>query len=71
MMAGVRPVPLLVGVTGHRDLRHADQRYLEGAVRAVLHDLRTRCPSTPLILLSPLAEGADRLVARVALDEGA
>jgi hypothetical protein len=60
-----------VGVTGHRDLRHADQRYLEGAVRAVLHDLRTRCPSTPLILLSPLAEGADRLVARVALDEGA
>jgi hypothetical protein len=32
--------------------------------------LQTRYPATPLLLLSPLAEGADRLVARVALDCG-
>jgi hypothetical protein len=60
---------LVLGVTGHRDLRQEDEQYLEAATREVLRDLRKRCPNTPLVLLSPLAEGADRLVARVALEE--
>ena len=65
------PVPLLVAVTGHRDLREEDREALEAAVRGVLVDLRACHPHTPLALLSPLAEGADRLAARVALAEGA
>jgi hypothetical protein len=64
-------IPLVFGVTGHRHLRHDDVPRLETAVRELLARLRRACPSTPLLLVTPLAEGADRLVARVALDAGA
>lgn len=64
-------LPLVIGVTGHRDLRRQDEPALERAVGACLDEIRRLCPHTPLVLLSPLAEGADRLVARVALDRGA
>jgi hypothetical protein len=60
----------MIGVTGHRDLRPADHSVLERTVRRAIEELRDQCPHTPLIVLSALAEGADRLVARVALDVG-
>ena len=65
------PLALVIGVTGHRDLRPEDVPRLEEIVRSIFTDLRARYPHTPLEILSPLAEGADRLVARVALDLGA
>ena len=58
---------LVVGVTGHRDLRAEDIHGLELAVSTILQDLRASNPSLSLTILSPLAEGADRLVARVSL----
>ncbi len=64
------PLPLVLGVTGHRDLRPDDVPSLERAVRAIFDELLVTYPTTPLLLLSPLAAGADRLVARVALDRG-
>jgi hypothetical protein len=64
-------IPLVLGVTGHRHLRPADVPRLETAVRDLLVRLRRACPRTPLVLITPLAEGADRLVARVALEAGA
>ena len=63
-------VPFVIGVTGHRDLRLEDILLLEKRVRSVLDDFRRRLPSTPLVVLSALAEGADQLVARVALQCG-
>jgi hypothetical protein len=60
-------LPLVVGVTGHHDLHPPDQPLLEQQVRARLDVLRTQYPATPLLLLSALTEGAERLVARVAL----
>jgi hypothetical protein len=61
------PLALVIGITGHRDLRADDREALEAQVRAVFAELQGRYRDTPLILLSPLAEGADRLAARVAL----
>ena len=65
------PLPVVVGVTGHRDLRRADVQTLEKLVRSIFVELNQKYPHTPLLLLSPLAEGADRLVARVAREVGA
>lgn len=62
--------PLVIGITGHRDIRSQDRDELESAVRSIFVELRTRYRSTPFMLLSALAEGADRLAARVALSEG-
>jgi hypothetical protein len=64
-------LPLVIGVTGHRDLQPQDREPLGAALRAWFAELRRTLPSTPLVLLSPLAEGADRLVARVFLEAGA
>jgi hypothetical protein len=65
-----RPLPLVVGVTGHRDLREQDRGQLVATVRQILLQLKADYPHTSLVLLSALAEGADRLVAQVALDLG-
>lgn len=58
---------LNVGVTGHRDLRQAERAGIETQVRAFFSDLADEFPDLPLQLLTPLAEGADQLVARAAL----
>lgn len=64
------PLPLVLGITGHRNAPARDYPQLEAAVRKVFDELREDYPHTPLVLLSPLAEGADRLAARVALQCG-
>jgi hypothetical protein len=67
--AGDTCLPPVLGVTGHRDLRAQDLPRLEELVRGIFTDLQKHYPATPL-LLSPLAEGAYRLAARVALERG-
>jgi hypothetical protein len=62
---------LVVGVTSHRDLDPAQLTALRERVGAALADLRARFPQLSLVLLSPLAEGGDCLVAEVALELGA
>lgn len=63
--------PLIIGVKGHCDLRDKDIEPLRKKVSEVLEELKSRVPSTNFLVLSALAEGADRLVARVALEFGA
>jgi hypothetical protein len=71
-MPGLAPIParIVLGVTGHRRLR--DEPALASAVSSVIDRIERLAPSlraTPLELtvISPLAEGADRLVAREVL----
>lgn len=63
-------LPLVVGVTGHRDVRDEDRGPLKERVQALFADLRQRYPHSPLTLLTALAEGADRLAAEAAIAEG-
>jgi len=60
--------PIVVGVTGHRDLRNEDLPILREHIYNILVELSQQYPFTPLVLLTPLAEGADRLAAKVAID---
>src|SRR5712691_11464799 len=66
-------LPLVIGVTGHRDLRDEDVPRLEREIAGIIARLRRDYldAETPIVVLSALAEGADRLVARVALAHGA
>ena len=61
---------LVVGVTGHRELREAGRPTLQAQVHAFLLDLQARYPQLPLVLVSSLAEGSDQLAAQVALELG-
>ncbi len=59
---------LVVSVTGHCDVRPQDRDALWRRVRSVFLRLKRSCPSTPFVVLSSLTEGADRLIAHVALE---
>ncbi|OPX91640.1 MAG: hypothetical protein A4E53_00678 [Pelotomaculum sp. PtaB.Bin104] len=63
-------ISIVIGITGHRDLREEDILRLEKEICSIFQELKEKYPSTPLVLLSPLAEGADRLAARSALNCG-
>ncbi len=57
---------LTIGVTGHRDLLAEEVPALRDIVRDFFLRLRNDFPDLDLQLISPLAEGSDRLVADVA-----
>ena len=63
-------VPLVVAVSGHRDLLPAEIPEIRRLVREFLVQLRDTCPDRIVAVMSALAEGADRLVAEEALDLG-
>ena len=65
-MKNENKIPLLVGVTGHIDLREADRDALLQAVIGELKRLRETYLHTPLKMLNSLAAGADLLCADVA-----
>jgi hypothetical protein len=63
-------VPLVVAVTGHRDLVAAEEPVIRSRVRDCLYALRNEYPSRIIVVMTGLAEGADRLVAEEALELG-
>ena len=63
-------LPLVIAVTGHRDLVAGELAGIRERVRTLFNELRERYPERTLSVMSALAEGADRLVAEVALEFG-
>lgn len=62
--------PFVFGVSGHRDLVRADLPELRKQLQTVFERFRARYPDASFELLTPLAEGADRVAAEVALTCG-
>ena len=63
-------IPIPIAITGHRDLDAAAEPQLRAALATLFNDLSRAHPHSDVLLLSGLAEGADRLAAEVALDAG-
>jgi len=63
-------IPLVVAVTGHRDLIASEAPGIRQLVVDLLKGLAHQYPDRRLSVMSPLAEGADQLVAEVALELG-
>ncbi len=63
-------VPFIVAVTGHRDLVADEIPILRSRIRDCLFSLRYEYPSRIIVVMSSLADGADRLVAEEALQLG-
>ncbi len=60
-------VPLIIAVTGHRDLVAEEIPLIRERVSTFLTDLRDEYPDRGVSVMSSLAEGADQLVAEEAL----
>ena len=63
-------LPIVVGITGHRDIPPDAVEPLRERFGEILGELQTKYPSTPLLVLSALAAGADVLAAEEALARG-
>ena len=63
-------IPVIIGVTGHRDLRKEDIGILREAVREQIGAVRAKCPHSEVRVMTSLAEGADQLCAETALEMG-
>jgi hypothetical protein len=70
MMRPCHKVPLVIGVTGHRDLRTEDIEALHNMVTEALQAIQSQNPHSSLRMLDSLAEGADQLCADAALALG-
>ena len=64
-------VPLVVGVTSHRNIPAREVEAIRRRVREFFAQLQRDFPTLPLVVLSALAEGGDQLVAEEALAIGA
>jgi len=63
-------VPFVFGISGHRDLVRSDLPALRKHLQTVFERFSAKYPNASFELLSPLAEGADRVAAEVALNRG-
>ena len=65
-----KAIPVIFAVTGHRDIRPDAIPRIRNIVKETFVSFQKKYPNTPAILISALAEGADILVAEVALECG-
>jgi len=63
-------LPIVIGAAGHHDLFPEDHKIYRDRLDRFFDNLQQRYPSTPVQVISPLAVGADRLIADVALQHG-
>jgi hypothetical protein len=63
-------VSIVLGITGHRDIRDEDEPAIRSTVAKLFLDFKNRFPHSPFRLLSSLAPGADQLIADVAEECG-
>lgn len=61
-------LPLVIAVTGHRDLVVDEVEPIRVRVKELFAELKENYPTRPLTILSSLAEGADQLLAQIAID---
>ncbi len=64
----INSIPLVFAITGHRDIANKDIECLKEKVGNVFSEYKTKYPNTDIVLLTALSEGADILVAEVALN---
>jgi hypothetical protein len=62
--------PLVIGVSGHRNLHPECEPQVRRQIDAFLDELKRRMPDTELRIMVGMAQGADLLVARAALAAG-
>jgi len=60
--------PLLIGITGHRDINIDSIEAVEEEIKRFLKNTQSLLPNTPITLMSGMADGADRLSVKVALE---
>ena len=70
MTAEDAKISIIIGITGHRTLRECDVPAVAESVRSELLRIRSAYASSPVLLMTNMAEGADQLCAGIASELG-
>ena len=65
-----KAIPVIFAVTGHIDISSNAIENIKKRVKEIFYSFKKDYPNTPAVLISALAEGADMLVAELALECG-
>ena len=60
--------PYIIGITGHRDLDESATNKVHQHLLGFLTNIKKQLQNTPIIILSGMADGADRIIVKVALE---
>lgn len=63
-------IPIVIGVTGHRDLKEESIPELKSVAKRELEKLKASYPNSCFVMLNSIASGADTLCAEIALNLG-
>lgn len=73
-MANSEKIPIIVGVTGHRNIVDEDKAEIKARVIDSLKEIQSLCGAdgggTPIVMLNAFAQGADMLCAEAAFELG-
>jgi len=61
-------IPFIISITGHIDIDKISLDFVEKELNILFTELKNKLSNTPIYLMSALAEGSDRIVAKIALD---
>lgn len=61
-------IPVVVSVTGHRNVVAADVAELKRQISETLEDIKTLCKDTPVVMMCGMAQGADMLCVEAAFE---
>ena len=60
----------VIGITGHRDLNESTSTQLAVKIQQFLDEIITLLPNTPIEIITGMADGADRILAKEAINKG-
>jgi hypothetical protein len=60
-------LPYVIGVVGHRNIVEESKEDASNHFEKILKRYKTKYPNTPILVVTSLAEGADQLIAEVAI----
>ena len=60
-----RLLPLTIGIVGHRNIADSHVERVRRQITEILTSYRSQAPSTPILLLTAMAPGADQIAAEV------
>ncbi len=63
-------IPINIAITGHRDLLDNEMPLYTEKVTELIKEIQEKYPNTTIQILTGMAEGADILCAKIALDLG-
>ena len=63
-------IPIVIGVSAHRNPADGSEPFIKERVKAVIEEIKSICPHSPIVIMTALAQGGDIICAEVGQEMG-